>query len=389
MPKSLTVRTLRAASGARELTKRNIEWKARALLAAATASVLSGRRASQSGHQEAKALEDGEGQRNRRPALAAFVSAASLTVAAITGGAGSASAASGPTRVAGPEARGLKQSTGNLYWTTNYSSDIDRTWGARVYRASKGNTPGNEITLYTESRQDRFSFGDITYANVGAWYGYFAANYHDLGVYAIKRVSLTGGSAVILARSSSSIRDLETDGTSLYWTDASGMRKMAIGGGSVTTLVSSSNITSIGLDSTRVFYATGTTVRSIPKTGGTSTTHVVGSTNVTAMHIHPGPARTVIFWGEQNASVKSRPLGGISTVHQAPIAGRSSTTVSYDGTRVLWADCAMPGSYGCKVQKREGAITTTVKTGGVGARNIQGDASTMFWTEGGVWKYVH
>ena len=74
---------------------------------------------------------------------------------------------------------GLIASTGNLYWTSTiydeFGPDISTVW-----RAGKNNVPGNEIILYREYGDDRY-FGDIVYANPGAFYGYFVANKLALG----------------------------------------------------------------------------------------------------------------------------------------------------------------------------------------------------------------
>ncbi len=95
------------------------------------------------------------------------------------------------------------------------------------------------------------NFEAITYANVGGtWYGYFVANYPSQNESQIKRVPLTGGAAVVLATSPAAIgnRDLVTDGSSLYWADADGIRKMAVTGGTVQTLVSGQTFAHLGLD---------------------------------------------------------------------------------------------------------------------------------------------
>jgi hypothetical protein len=285
----------------------------------------------------------------------------------------------------------LIQSTGNLYWTVYGINEFGPS-SASVYRASKSNRPGEERLLYRETRDDYFYFGDITYANVGgSWYGYFVANYVTIGISQIKRVPLAGGAAVTLVTSPSfaGLSDLDTDGSSLYWADATGLRKIPVGGGSITTLVAGSNIASVGLDSTRVFHSAGAALRSVPKTGGAVTTHVVGSSNVTSMYVYPSSPNPVIYWGEKNASVKSYRLGVGTTIHQAAVADRETRSVSFDGTRVLWTDCTESGNP-CNVRKRQGGTTTTVASGEVGSDNVQGDASAMFWgTVSGLMKYVH
>ncbi len=55
--------------------------------------------------------------------------------------------------------------------------------------------------------------------------------------------------------------------------------------------------------------------------------------------------------------------------------------MSFDGTRMLWTDCAYPNGSNCNVRKRSGSTTTIVRSGGVGADNVQGDSRTLFWTD--------
>ncbi len=82
------------------------------------------------------------------------------------------------------------------------------------------------------------------------------------------------------------------------------------------------------------------------------------------------------------------PSGSIST-HQGSLTGRRAWSVHFDGSRVLWSDCTYPNGNGCAVRKRQSIFTTTVSTGGVGASNVQGDASAMFFTDSNLKKYVH
>ncbi len=108
----------------------------------------------------------------------------------------------------------LIQSTGNLYWTANQTeSGVSQS---DVFRASKGNVPGQESILYQESQPaaSPVDFEAITYANVGGnWYGYFVANYPADAESQVMRVPLSGGTAVVLATSPAVIgaRDLVTD----------------------------------------------------------------------------------------------------------------------------------------------------------------------------------
>jgi hypothetical protein len=298
--------------------------------------------------------------------------------------------ASNPSYVAASSPTRLIQSTGNLYWTTYNLNEFGPS-SASVYRASKTSTPGSERLLYRESATGGFFyFGDLTYASVGGvWYGYFVANYTQLGISQIKRIPLAGGAAVTLATSPRPVgtRDLKTDGAFLFWADDQGLRRMPIGGGAVTTIVAGTALRSVGLDSTRVYFSDGKALKSMPKTGGQTTTYVVGSTDVTAMYLHRASANSVIYWGDASGAVKSYAIGAGTTIHQSAITGRWTTSVSFDGTRVLWTDCVNGNQ--CNVRKRQNGTTTVVRGSGVGSSNVQGDATAMFWGDGSVMKYVH
>jgi len=288
---------------------------------------------------------------------------------------------------------GLIASTGNLYWTSKiydeFGSDISAVW-----RAGKNNVPGNEIVLYREHGDDRY-FGDIVYANPGAFYGYFVANYQTAGglISQIKRVPLTGGPATVIANSPAPMaRDLVTDGTRLFWVDAGGIRSVPLGGGSVTTLRGEgAYITHIRIDSSYIYFSEQYLILRMPKSGGSE--RVVISTNgiVTALHVEPSIGR--VFWGEQGGGVFStsaNQVQGPRVTFQASSAGRDVTSVGWDGARVLWSDCLQPGNTGCTIKKREGGITRIVTSGRVGVGRLQWDATSIYWGDVSyVRKYVH
>ena len=122
----------------------------------------------------------------------ARAAAAVLASAVAVGGVGTAQAAAAtPTLLSYTSPTRLVQSTGNLYWTTNSYNRSSATYTSTVYRASKTNTPGDEITLFSKSSATPFSFGDLTYAEAGGtWYGYFVVNYPDAGYSQIARIGL-------------------------------------------------------------------------------------------------------------------------------------------------------------------------------------------------------
>jgi hypothetical protein len=301
----------------------------------------------------------------------------------------------GPVRVSlstlGDSVTGLIASTGNLYWTSFTRVDFGPDF-ATLWRAGKNNTPGGEVALYTESgdRSGEYYFGSPVYALVGGtYYGFFTANYSDGGVATsqIKRVPLTGGGATVLANAPAAIgpRDLVTDGSSLFWADAGGIRRLPIGGGSITTLVASASVQRLGLDATYLYYAEGALIRRIPRSGGAATTRVVASATVSALSVNVASA--TIYWGEVGGAVKSSPIaGGAVTTHQGPLSLRTVSSVGYDGSRVFWADCTSGGgtSYGspCAIRTRRSGVTSIVTQSSNSLfQHLRGDATSLYWAD--------
>ena len=275
----------------------------------------------------------------------------------------------------------LIQSTGNLYWTADQSTD--GTSQAEVYRASKSNQPGQEQILYRESvpASTPADFEAITYAEVaGTWYGYFVANYPAQDESQIKRVPLTGGTAVVLATSPAVIgtRDLVTDGSSLYWADAGGIRKMAITGGTVQTLVSGTTFAHLGLYGSVLYYSSADSILSVSTSGGAASTVVSGASAITAMY--PPSAADGLLWSEANGSVYSLD-GDIYAQLQAPVGGISVTSVSVAGSYIIWGDCFPQW---CEVDGDDGGSIVAVAVAAPGIPvDVQGDAGAWYWGDSG------
>ncbi len=274
----------------------------------------------------------------------------------------------------------LVQSTGNLYWTADQTVQGRST--ADVYRASKTSEPGQEQILYSELSlpTSRVDFEAITYANVaGTWYGYFVANYPSQNESQIKRVPLSGGAAVVLATSPAPIgdRDLVTDGSSLYWADADGIRTMAITGGTVQTLVSGGTFAHLGLEGAVLYYSSGNSILTVPTSGGASATDVTGASPVTALY-PPSPANGLL-WGEADGSVNRFDGGDIYNELQLPVAGVSVTSVSAAGNYILWAECS---AQGCQVDGDENGGVVSMPTS-ANPVDIQGDAGGWYWGDSG------
>jgi hypothetical protein len=285
---------------------------------------------------------------------------------------------------------GLIASTGNLYWTS-YELNEFASDSATVWRAGKDNVPGNERVLYRESgdRSGFYYFGNIVYANPGAFYGYFIANYSDGGfpTSQIKRVSLAGGAAIVLANSPASVgsRDLVTDGATLFWADAQGIRSLPVVGGTVKTLVATSSVARISLDASYLYYAEGSRISRVPKSGGAPTTVLFASNLVTALYVD-APLFEII-WGEQGGAVRSQATSGdvihVST-YQLSIAGHDITSVGISEDshllRAHWTTCMQPGNTYCELRvgwSRASPSPKTVTAAGVGAGHLQWDKSRV------------
>jgi hypothetical protein len=286
---------------------------------------------------------------------------------------------------------GFIASTGNLYFTSAYNNEFDPDT-ASFYRTSKSGTPGSERLLYQESgdRPGNYFFGRPVWAYTnGTYYGYFAANYSDFGVYTsqIKRIPLAGGSAVTLAYAPDYIggQDLVTDGSRLFWADRRGIRSMPIEGGAIQTLVpvSGSARVLIGLDATHLYYTLGTSLYRILKAGGPSTALATASKTITAIWVDTRYGTTglwAVFWGEKDGAVRRIGTSGYLTTYRDSYPGRDITSVGYTGIGLLWIECTQPGNSYCNIRKNYG---TPVADGGVGARNLQWDSTSFYWVGSG------
>ncbi len=297
---------------------------------------------------------------------------------------------------------GLVASTGNLYWTNNSPAGETGTPGvSAVLRTAKTSVPGNEIVLYSEQHTPTMNivFGDIVFANAGGFFGYFTATYINTdgsSASEIKRIPLSGGAAVVLARlpAQATALSLWTDGTSLFWSDIAGIRRMQITGGAITKLVASPNISLAVPDSggNIIFVVGNGGVRKVSTFAGDAVVSLFDTTNkITVLYATP----TQLYWGTGAGAVHSRPnaISGVDTEYQPALGARPVVSVGFDGTRVLWADCGAPGNFDCIVRKREpGASTNTIvqNIGRVGISHLQWDASSMYWHDlSTVRRFVH
>lgn len=234
---------------------------------------------------------------------------------------------------------GLILSTGNMYFTSHDAA------GAAVWRTSQTSIPGQESVLYWEQGA---RFGDIVFAQIdGNFFGYFFAK--KSGVITIRRISLTGGTATVIATVSNlnveDRRNLVTDGKFLYWQDRTAIRKMPVRGGAVSVLdrTPPTNPTAgIAVNVDRIIYATGVDIRFVPADGSAITspevrTIVHASGPVTALFA----VSNGVYWGEVNGAVRLK-VGSITkTLRTTP--GVIPTSISTNGFTAgafeAWTQC--------------------------------------------------
>lgn len=342
---------------------------------------------------------------------------------------GTAVAAAGITQLSDSPASRLIQSTGNLYWTSNGEGF---NGGSGIYRASKSNTPGQEIQLYGENPnppEPEPNYGAITWAKVGdEYYGYFAANYtppNSPTTSVIKVVPLSGGSAEGFVTAPAPIydSDLVTDGSSLCWADAQGIRSVPVGGGPIRTLASGTKFVHLAMLGSTVYYPSGNTIPafsseailSVPAVGGPATPVAVADpdTKVTAICVAAVPLEAeftakagqpepptlddvAVFWGQDNGVVKGS-LRGTVTTYQEAVPGLNVITVCWTGNRLLWSD-AYPSPDG---DSTPATLRTSIGDTNVilysGAStdiasslmtDLQGDSAAAYWANLYVWKYT-
>ena len=283
---------------------------------------------------------------------------------------------------------GLILSTGNLYFTSHDAA------GAAVWRTAQGASPGQESVLYWEAGA---RFGDITFAQVGGnFFGYFFAT--KAGVITIKRVSLAGGDAIVLATITNvdvanSHHNLVTDGVNLYWQDDQAVRKMPIGGGPSTILDATSPNTptaGLALRNENVIYAAGTAIRFVPKSGAitspTVRTIVTASSRVTTLHA----VLSFIYWGEQSGAVRVKGSGpGIVTIQT--IAGFVPTSISTSVRGGVFAQAwTLCSSQSCKLHFDIPTGEDSLTNIGADALGVAiTDAGNLFWGDAaGVHRHV-
>ena len=270
---------------------------------------------------------------------------------------GSTSAALTSGLVATRPVDGIVMSTGNIYFTSH-----DAT-GASVWRTAQTSSPGQELPLYTEAGA---RFGDIVWAQVGGIYwGYFLAQVG--GTTTVRRVSLAGGSASVLATVSGNIdianthRNLVTDGTSLFFQTDVGVYQVSVNGGTPARIATTSPNTptaGLALKSGALIYADVATIYSysiagvrLPiRGGGYHTYHfttVVATAPIMVTTLYA--VSNGVYWGARDGVVRlTLDSGSTTTMPGTGLLPTSIGTNGYTaGAAQLWTQC---GNSSCTLQ---------------------------------------
>ena len=353
---------------------------------------------------------------NVRASTIAFAAAALLSPLGCAPGAGpdgadelnvgvAAEALTGPTVIANQSVSGLVESTGNLYWTRNYTIGFPRSYTAQVWRAAKTNTPGQETLLYQESNLNQVTFGSVTYAMISnVWYGFFVANYR-LGGTLLKRVALDGsggpytfqyGANVVSAGS-----PLINDGWYLYYFGADGMYYTALVDGSGDRVADVTGITGFTVSGGYIYFAAGNTLYRCNRTAPNLLTTIAPMSS-------PMPAPTaaadpnnwaatgdIYFGSGGDVYLYSRTYNTLSLFAYPsnsltqPVSVRS---MSFDGYNILWTwtdgaskDYVASVAYSAQTS----APPATYLGTNTGARLVLGDSSYIFYGDNTAIKRFH
>jgi hypothetical protein len=174
----------------------------------------------------------------------------------------------------------------------------------------------------------------------------------------------------------------------LFWADAGGVRAASLSGGAVRTVKTSTTATRLTLTPTKIYYTGGRFIYSLPKPGGAASTFIIANTDVTDLYVQNSGTAT-LFWGQMDNQVRSIPLtGGASRTYQSSTTGRNITSISHDGSRVLYTSCSNGND--CWTVKQSGATRVVVAMKRVGSHDVQGDSTAMYWVDvQGVMRYQH
>jgi hypothetical protein len=191
----------------------------------------------------------------------------------------------------------------------------------------------------------------------------------------IMKVALAGGTATHLVTDVNASA-LVVDATNVYWTkrDVSGaVMKVPIQGGSPTTIASGQGFPwGIAVDATSVYWTTDSTVMRASLDGGAVVTLASGQSGPEGIAVDANN----VYW-TTNDSVMMVPRGGGATVRLA--TGQDSPrVVAVWGANVYWASGNVFGHPTIMSLPTSGGTPTTL---GEGAEGVAVDATGVYWTD--------
>lgn len=302
----------------------------------------------------------------------------------------------------------LAVSGNDLFWTETETHPGVSYVKTRICRADKDSERAPCMPIHEESNEDKPSqFNGLAVANVaGIRYVYFVLNKWVSStrmVSYINRVPAEGGPVDGISNALPiGMNDLKTDGTHLYWADRERIRKIPVTGGAPTILAAVENlpyVKQVGLDGNFVYYNRGNNgelIYRVPKAGGREQIQAIAASTVTDIFVSETDGRTTLYWSEMDGSVKSLQLGTSEVLkHQDPIPDTKATSVAFDGTRVLWANCPRTDTSGesCRIHELQNGAHLVLNPGDEGnwdARDIAAQPDRLYWRQNrDVRRYVH
>lgn len=199
----------------------------------------------------------------------------------------------------------------------------------------------------------------------------------------VAKVAKDGGAVIVLATDQYAPSFIALDSTSAYWTDdgSGSVAKVPLGGGTVTTLAAAHDGYAIGiaLSSTQVYWTNAFAVLSMPLDGGAVVTLAPQQNSATGVVVDA----TSVYWANQYHTVMKMPLeGGVATTLAAIQSLTPSGGIAVDGTSVYWGTSGGGDGTVVKTPLAGGSITT-LATGQNLPNQIAVDGTSVYWTNSG------